>query len=153
MHPSRESRLSDLALARPVAAQPVWKVRVPLDAQLGNRMQRRLCTEFALLEIYTEEDFNDFCNKIGLAPDQAHPDLETGALVGIIAAVGEQMGDRWPVAVETIRVHQGAGWIKARFRPGTYYPLSTAAYCDLVYVPGLKEVLAVEINRRTFLAQ
>lgn len=153
MRPSREARLSDLALARPVPVQPIWKVRVPLDAQLGNRMQRGLCTEFSLLEIYNEVDFEEFCRKVGFRPDQVHPDFETGALIGIIAAVGEQMGDRWPIAVETIRLHQGAGWIKARFRAGTYFPLRTAAYCDLVYVSGLKEVLAVEINRRTFLAQ
>ncbi len=72
MRPSSESRLSDLALARPVTAQSIWKVRVPLDAQLGNRMQRRLCTEFTLLEIYNEDDFDDFCRTVGLRPDQAH---------------------------------------------------------------------------------
>jgi hypothetical protein len=73
-------------------------------------------------------------------------------VVGLVARVGLPADGNWPTAISEFRLQEdGTGWLRSQFRTGLYRPLLVDAYCNIVYVKGLKRVLLVEINRRAFL--
>ena len=110
--------VEQLEHARPIAAERHWELRVPSGEALTNNITRRLCPEFSLLEIQTPDDLKAFCDEIGLRLPPESIDFRNGMLVGVVANVGESTGRKWPVAIDTIRLRDGAGLIKARFHPG-----------------------------------
>ncbi len=151
--PPSEVTVERLERARPVAAPWHCQVRVPSPDALTRNITRRLCDEFSLIEIHDQDEFESFCAEVGFRPRGDTVDLRDGMLVGVVASVGESMVPEWPVSIDMIRVHGGAGLIKARFHPGVYHPIDAPPYCYLAFIPGLQRVMMVEINRRTFLAQ
>lgn len=153
VRPDNAGQLRALAVAPTVDTQPYWRVRIPSDIELAPGLSRRLCDEFRLVEIHTADDLEAFCKQVGWHPTRQLPDLSAGMLVGVIADVGEPVSHRWPVAIDRVRLLDGAAWIRAKFNPGVYHPIRASSFCELVYIPNLTRVVMVEINRRTFLAQ
>ena len=73
------------------------------------------------------------------------PDLSGGSVVGLASTIGMPLNGRWPIHVQSVRAHEGAGLLVARFDGGSYLPDGTA-YLETMYVPDLATVLVVEVN-------
>jgi len=65
--------------------------------------------------------------------------------------VGQCAHNAWPMHLRAVRARAGEGWLEAEFVPGLYYPLRTAGYLELAYVPALRTVRMVRIGPRTFM--
>lgn len=140
----------ELARAEPVTLVPVGRTRVSYDRRLPQRITQPLSDLFTLVDIDRQEDWNALRRSLGI-PAPAQPvDLSKGSIVGILANVGEPADNIWPIELRTVRVKAGCGWIEAEFAPGLYYPLRTAGYLELAYVPGLRHVRMIRINHHTF---
>lgn len=112
---------------------------------------RFLCTplgpRLGLVEIHSPRQW-EFLAQV--APQIGRcPDLRAGTLVGIACWAGTPVDGRWPVQLEAVQVHQGAGLLKARFRGGNYLPDGTARL-ETAYVEGLRAVLVVDVNGTDF---
>jgi len=141
-----------LARSSPICPDRQWHVRVPLGVNLAADSLCKLCDQYDLVEIRTPARWRAFCEQTGLTQPDPPPDFTRGAVVGLVAKVGEPVDGNWPTAISELRLQEdGTGWLRSQFRTGLYRPLLVDAYCNLVYVKGLKRIILVEINRRAFL--
>lgn len=140
----------ELAEARPARTVPLARVRVPLDHRFSENLIQPLCTEYSLLLIETAKDWEQLQSDIEVPDLPPEADLRMGMIVGLLAEVGEASDAGWPVTLQEARVRNGAGWLIAQFRRGLYYPVKTAAYLELIYVPRMQRVRRVDINNRSF---
>jgi len=140
----------ELARAERVAPMLIGRTRVSYDRRLPTRVTQPLSDLFTLVNIDREEDWDAFRHSFGLRQPTEPMDLSKGSIVGILANVGEPADNVWPILLQTVRVKAGYGWVDAEFAPGLYYPLRTAGYLELAYVPGLRHVRMIRINQHTF---
>ena len=73
------------------------------------------------------------------------PDLTRGIVVGLVSHAGLPLNGTWPIHLDTVRVHDGAGFVTARFQGGSFLPDGTT-YLETAQVDGLCAVLMVEVN-------
>ncbi len=139
----------ELARAEPLKAVPLGRARISFDLPLPPGLIEELSPEFTLLVIRRQADWEALRRSVGLSTGP-EPDLSAGAIVGLIAWVGESAETGWPVRVTGVRALEGTAWLDAEFAPGLYYPLRAPGYLDLCYVPGLLSVGVVRINHRVF---
>lgn len=139
-----------LATSPPIQPQTQWRVRIPLGEEPQVDHICTLCDEYALIEIRNPQTWKRFCKQTGL--ECPTPNFDAGTVVGLVAVVGEPVGDQWPTSISELRLQDdGAAWIRSRFQTGVYRPLLVDSYCNLIYHSGLKSVVLVEINRRAYL--
>ena len=139
----------ELARAEPLKVVPLARARISFDLPLPPGLIEELSPEFTLLVVRQQAAWEALRRSIGLTTDPA-PDLSAGAIVGLVAWVGESAETGWPVRLTGVRALAGMAWIDAEFASGLYYPLQTAGYLDLCYVPGLISVGVVRVNHRVF---
>jgi hypothetical protein len=108
-----------------------------------------LSPEFDLVVIPNRADWLEARQRLGL-PTNLDVNFDEGSVVGILARVGENAAHRWPIRIDSIHTTAGRGAITASFLEGTYYPIETAGYLELVYAPGLRKVAQVQIDGRLF---
>lgn len=144
--PSAEIPVWELAYAEPVKPSFVGRARVSFDRPLPEHLTQPLCDEFSLITIREAADWADVRRRLQLEHAPLNLDFSRGAVVGILANVGECAHGTWPVQLEAVRTRSGEGWVEASFAPGVYYPLRAAGYLELAYVPGLRTVRKVEIG-------
>jgi hypothetical protein len=77
------------------------------------------------------------------------PDFGTGIFIGIACWAGTPVDGHWPIHIDTVRVHDGAGLVTGAFEGGSYLPDGTAVL-ETAHVKGLMAVLAVDLNGTTF---
>lgn len=77
------------------------------------------------------------------------PDLRHGMLVGLACWAGTPVDGHWPLRIDAVRVHDGAGLVEADFHGGSYLPDGTT-FLEIAHVAGMSAVLAVDINGTTF---
>jgi len=140
----------ELAKAEPAEPLLVGRGRVGYDRRLPEHLTQELTQEYVLVTIRTQEDWDEVRRRLGLPNSPPEVDLSQGAVVGIQARVGESVNNGWPIHIRSVRVRRGSGWLDIDFLHGLYYPLQTASYLELCYVPGLRHVRMVRINHRTF---
>jgi hypothetical protein len=141
----------ELASAEPSCPTPLSRARIAYDRPLPAYLTQRLSEDFTLVSITRPQDWKDVCHRLGLTPT-SEPDFARGMVAGIIAQVGEPSRPScWPVSIKAIRTRRGLGSVEAEFAPGLYYPLRTAGYLDLVYVPDVQAIGMVRIGERTFI--
>lgn len=145
-----EIPLSQLADTEPVETIVLGRARVPFDRPLPDHLIQDLSSEYVLVRITRPTDWAEIRGRFHLPEPRIPLDFDRGAIVGILAKVGERAEPGWPIRVLAVRTHSGVAWIEASFASGLYYPLRTAAYLELVYAPGLKQVGLVRINSRMF---
>lgn len=152
--------ISLVALEQAEAVEPArverWRVAdadllAPVSTPLGPRMM--------LVELRSAADWRRFVDALGVSPtspaahaaesDLVAPDFSRGMVVGVVSRLGEPLADDWPVSVDSVRSHDGAGFLAVRFAPGNYRP-DGAAFAETAFVEGLAAVLAVEINGDRF---
>ena len=100
--------------------------------------------------IRKRSDWRTIRDRFGFDPLPAEADLSKGVVLGLIAEVGEATHDVWPVTLEQVRAVDGQGWVEAGFIGGIYYPVRTAGYLELAYVPGLRMVRTIRVGHRGF---
>ncbi len=148
--PATEVPAWELARAEPSTIHPLARARVALEQQIPRQVVTPLCDEFALVLITDAANWAAVRSRCRLSSAPEHLDFARGAVVGLVASVGERPSERWPVGLGVARVLGGEGWLEFTFEPGLYHPVKTAGYLDLAYVPGLKVVRMVNIGRRSF---
>jgi hypothetical protein len=141
----------ELANARPIAARPVGRARVDCERPLPSSFAQSLCTEFTLVCITNATNWADLRGRCGLATSPEELDFSQGAVVGLIANIGEGARGIWPIELDEARVQKGQGCVEFDFAAGVYYPVRTAGYLELAYVPGLREVQMVRVGQRRFI--
>jgi hypothetical protein len=77
------------------------------------------------------------------------PDLRRGIVVGLASHAGLPLNGAWPIHLETVRVHNGAGFAIAHFQGGSFLPDGTT-YLETAQFDGLTAVLMIEINGTRF---
>ena len=141
----------ELASADPTPAKPLGRARVAYDRPLPAFLTQQLSNDFTLVSINRPQDWEDVCRRLSLTP-ASPPDFRNGMVAGIIANVGEPArASCWPVEIKTTRLRGGLASLEADFAPGVYYPVRTAGYLDLVYLPGVQTVGMVRVGDRTFI--
>jgi hypothetical protein len=141
----------ELTNAQPTTAHPVGRSRVDLDRPLAAHLIQVLCPEFTLVVITNATDWAEVRGRCQLTGSPASLDFSQGAIVGLVANVGECPRGVWPIELEVARVLEGEGSVEFRFVGGLYYPVRTAGYLELAYVPGLREVRMVRVGHRSFI--
>lgn len=141
----------ELVDAEPVRPRLVARTRLGWDQPLPDHLVQHLCDEFTVMMITRQPDWSELRRSLELYETPKYFDFTSGAVIGILADVGEATNQRWPVEIETIRTRSGEGWIDARFSGGVFYPLRCPGYLELVYAPELHAIRLVRINNRTFL--
>lgn len=141
-------------LARPLApgAMPRWYSRLAEGYTLPVGLTERLCDEFEFAHVRTQTQWHQLC-RVAFAdgrPPADRLDFQRGSVVALIARVGEPADGKWPLTIEEARVVDGHGWLRFQLATGLYYPVSSGAYLIACYVPGLKAVRIVQINKRVF---
>ncbi len=152
-HASLATELRQFSLADAPSVEPtaLARARPDYDRPLPEHLTQRLCEEFTLVTVTRPSDFSALRRRLGLPADLPTPDFSRGSVIGLLAEVGEPANDVWPVRIRTAMARDGEGGIEAEFAPGLYYPIVTAGFLDLVYIPGLSSVRIVKVNQRTFL--
>lgn len=140
-----------LAGAAPSTIHPLGRSRVDVDRQVPANLVTPLCEEFSLLLVGDETSWSLLCSRCQLHTALHSLDFDNGAVVGLIADVGECASGDWPIRLQVVRVLDGEGWLEFSFGGGIYYPVKTAGYLELAYVPGLRSVQTVQVGRRSFI--
>ena len=112
-------------------------------------MLQPLSDEFTLVQISDATTWATIARRLDVTSSEV-VDFDKGCVVGVLANVGEAAGEAWPVQISQMRLRNGEGFLEAEFTPGIYYPLQTAGYLDLVFVPGLKSVRLIRVGHHTF---
>jgi hypothetical protein len=73
------------------------------------------------------------------------PDFSRGMIIGLASWTGLPVNGEWPICLESVRLHQGAGLVGARFHSGSYLPDSTT-YIETAFVENLDAVLILDVN-------
>jgi hypothetical protein len=119
---------------------------------LPEDMVSRLCPEFDLVQIRSSVDWCRLRELVAVPDEPAlHAiDFHRGSVVGLVARLGRPADGRWPIDFDEVRLSDGRGWLRFRFRSGVYHPVLTGPYFVAAFVPGLREPQVVEINGRMF---
>lgn len=132
------------ALERAARSEPAGVQRwLIADAAALEAVSTPLGRRLSLFQLRTAADWRCFERSLGL--DVPRPDLRRGIVVGILCRAGEPLADVWPVALDAVRQHAGAGLLSVRFAAGNYLP-DGSAFAETTWVDGLVNVLAVDVN-------
>ena len=140
-----------LATAEPTAIVRIGRARLNPNTPLPGHLIQNLSDEFDLVTIRTDAEWRNLHQNICLNSPPPTFDLSRGMIVGLLARVGEPARAEWPIQFQVVREMAGVGLIEITFSPGLYHPVETAAFLDLIYIPSLRHVQTVRINRRTFI--
>ena len=77
------------------------------------------------------------------------PDFDEGIVVGLASHAGLPLDGTWPIHLQSVRIHQGAGFAMGRFEGGSFLPDGTT-YLETAQFDGLGAVLMVEVNGARF---
>ncbi|MBN1488367.1 MAG: hypothetical protein JXA69_00495 [Phycisphaerae bacterium] len=129
-----------------------WRVRMTDGRSVPPDLVQPLCDEFDLVHIRTAAQWRQLRRALDLsnAYDDRAPDFSRGSIVALIARLGEPAAGTWPIALQEARLDGSDASLRFWFGAGLYYPLETAPFFTATYVPGLKTIRVVHINRRTF---
>jgi hypothetical protein len=145
--PGRTITLSTLENA-PAAVPVRNEQRIVTNPAALQSLCVSLAPRLALLQVRNAADWRRLNAAVpNLGPT---PDFRTGMVVGLVSHSGTPLGDDWPVRVGLVHIADGAGLIEGEVHGGTYLPDGTA-YAEIAHVPGLRAVLAVELNGTTFI--
>jgi hypothetical protein len=73
------------------------------------------------------------------------PDFSRGMIVGLASWTGLPVDGEWPICLESVRLHHGAGLVAARVHSGSYLPDGTT-YVETAFVENLDAVLILDVN-------
>ncbi|MBU0617269.1 MAG: hypothetical protein KKI02_06105 [Planctomycetes bacterium] len=77
------------------------------------------------------------------------PDFDGGIVVGLASHAGLPLDGTWPIHLQTVRGHNGAGFATGCFQGGSFLPDGTT-FLEAAQFDGLAAVLIVEVNGTRF---
>jgi hypothetical protein len=77
------------------------------------------------------------------------PDFDRGIVVGLASHAGLPLDGTWPIHLQSVRIHNGAGFAIGSFGGGSFLPDGTT-YLETAQFEGLATVLIVEVNGTRF---
>lgn len=124
-------------LAHGVVARPemLGSLMRPLGARMG------------LLVIRSAHDWATLVSAAPALRNHAPP--EFGCVVCLVTWTGTPLSGKFPLAVRSVFVADGAAAVVADFEPGTYLP-DAATYITAILAPGVREVLEVDVSGTRF---
>lgn len=141
----------ELANAEPIRPRTLARVRLDWSTPLPKDLAQSLSPEFTLLVVHRARDWAELARLAPIPTLPSDVDLDAGCVIGLVGDLGEATENRWPIQIRSVRIDQGYGAVTATIRPGLYYPVRTAGYLELAFVPRLRTVTMVRINQRVFL--
>jgi len=143
-HPPTEIRITvdELESGTQPALRRVATLRVADPAGVRSRATP-LCDNLGLLVIDSPDDWAALRDAVPVLGDC--PDLDGGAVVGVVAGYGRRLDDRCPISIEDVRVSRGAGLVSLHFAGGTFLRDGTT-WLTLVHAPGVDDVLIVDVD-------
>ena len=139
-----------LASAQSVNIKIFVEGRINYDRPLPTYLTQRLSDQFVLVTIRGTKEWEYVWRRLHMSGTPPQLDFFGGMVVGILADVGEFSEKTSPIQIDSIQAQGGMGIINANLMTGVYYPLKTAHYVRLVYVPGVKTIRLVRINQSSF---
>lgn len=156
---ARAAVLAVLTLLGGCAAQPTIRMQTLENAPLAELMEPRrivvgeldslgdlyrpLCARLGLVQIRSGRDWERFRRAApGLGPC---PNLARGAVIGVVSRAGTPLDGGWPIEILEARIVNGAGYLCAEFRSGTYLADGVACVA-LAQCRGLSTVLMADVN-------
>ncbi len=140
----------ELADAKPINTRSLVRMRVDPDRTIPEEMLQPLCDEYALVLVRNRQQWESLAQALDVPPFRSRANFQNGMIVGILARVGESAETQWPAVLQEARIRDGLGWLIVYFHKGVYYPVHTAGYLELVYIPRLERIRRVDINTRRF---
>jgi hypothetical protein len=142
----------DLATPVETRADRGWRARLAGRDEVPGEFRTVLCDEFELVVADSPGKWRRLREALELeeGPTTGYPDFRNGVVVGLIADVGEPAAADWPVALDAVRRDGTHAWIRYRFSGGLYYPVRTGPYFIAGFIPDIRDVRIVQINRRVF---
>lgn len=128
--------------AAPSAARPAGRA-VLCDARRIAPLLRWLGPRLALFEIHTAAQWDAL--RAAAPMLQGSPDFSRGIVVGVVSRAGIPLDGQWPIRIESVRVHDRAGYIAAAFVGGNYLADDTT-FLEVAYVPNLESILMLDVN-------
>jgi hypothetical protein len=146
---SRAVTVTTLENASPV--RPTMKRRaIVSDAARLREFAFPLGRRISLIQIRNSREWESLRRH---APELGPPpDFQRGAVFGLASSAGVPLEGTWPIRLEAVRVHEGAGFAVGSFNGGSYLPDGTT-YLETAQVEGLNSVLMVEVNGTRFYPQ
>jgi hypothetical protein len=77
------------------------------------------------------------------------PNFDSGIVVGLASHAGLPLDGTWPIRLEAVRIHNGAGFASGRFEGGSFLP-DGSTFLEAAQFDALAAVLIVEINGTRF---
>lgn len=135
-----------LEAATPVEPRLIRRAIISDTVQL-NGLYYPLGRRLGLFQIRSAEEWETLRR---CAPELGPcPDLDGGIVVGLASHAGLPLNGRWPIHLQYVRVHDGAGFATAHFDGGSFLPDGTT-YLETAQFDGLATVLMVEVNGTRF---
>jgi hypothetical protein len=151
IHSPSVTEITDWRKAPQVKPVNLGRVRVSPDQPLPESIIRKLSDQFTLVCVNRNDRWKKLAQRFHLSNSAIRINLNKGIIVGILAEVGKPATHQWPIRINRIHNYSGYGLLSAHFVPGIYHPLKTAGYLDLVYLPGVRQIHTIRINRQTFI--
>lgn len=143
---ARAISVHTLELAPPVEPGRTRRALVSDPTRLG-RLYCPLGPRLGLIQVRSPRQWETLrrcAPELGPAPD-----FREGIVVGLASRAGLPLDGSWPIHLQSVRVHSGAGFATGRFKGGTFLPDGTT-YLETAQFDGLNTVLMVEVNGTRF---
>ena len=142
MAPTRCVSMDALEQGEPVVPRTVWRTIIS-DADSLEALRSPLGQRLSLLEIRSPAEWERLRHcaaEIGPAPD-----FRQGIVVGLMSHTGIPVNGDWPIELDCVIVHEGAGFAVGSFHGGTFLADDTT-YVEMTQIRGLRAVLMVDVN-------
>ncbi len=117
------------------------------DAARLHQLYYPLGQRLGLFQIRTAEQWEALRRE---APELGPaPDFDDGIVVGLASHAGLPLDGTWPIHLQSVRIHNGAGFATGSFGGGSFLPDGTT-YLETAQFDGLAAVLIVEVNGTRF---
>lgn len=129
---------------------PVHHARIPRSLRTQIPGICRLCDEYDLVEIRSQDEWRAFVVATGLKAGDYEFDFIDGRVIGVVAYVGTPMTPHWPIDIDAVGRTGADGWVMARLRPTLYHLVTVPGYCTFTYVTGASRISRVDVHPRSF---
>ena len=138
-----------LEQGRPIIPHNLQRIVVS-DAETLDSLSSPLGARLSLIEVRNQQEWESLRSQ---APEIGPPpDFDRGIVVGLVSHAGIPADGSWPIELECVLVHEGAGFALGHFHAGTFFADSTT-YVEFAQIRGLRAVLMVDVNGSRFCAK
>jgi hypothetical protein len=131
----------------PAAAPHITRRAIISDWAQVSELHCPLGQRLGLFQIRSEEQWERLRRQ---APELGPaPDFDSGIVVGLASHAGLPLDGSWPIHLQSVRIHEGAGFATGYFEGGSFLPDGTT-FLEAAQFDRLAKVLIVEVNGTRF---